>query len=195
MGISQRLPKLEENVIRSFQLGDPKSFEKIYHYYYFQVYQRALQFTGKEYYAKDIVQEVFLKVYKHRKSLNNKEALCSWILRITYHCCIDNDKKNKRDAIFYVNEYEEGYLERYCADRKQKNMMDNIQMKFDLNLIVRCLSLMGDSSMKIGYLRFFKELSIKEIADIMEVPIGTVKSRIFRIKEVLQQELRTYSYH
>lgn len=185
---------LDISIIKKFQAGDSNAFEEVYVHYQPHIFRMAYQFTKNEESAHDIVQETFLKAFKFRKSLQHPEAIFTWLSKIAYGKCIDTYKKNKKDASFYSNDYEDGFPEERFEDQQQLSAINQIQMKEAKEVILLAFEDMKVEWKLTGYLRFFDELSIKEIAEIMDVPSGTVLSRLSRVKILLKERLEQHNF-
>lgn len=185
---------LDVEVIKKFQKGDPQAFEEVYKKYQSHIYRMAYQFTKNTENASDIVQETFLKAYQYKEKLKAPEAFFTWISKIAYGKCIDHYQKRKKDAVHYANDYEDGFPEERFEDQRQMQVLDQIQIDSAKEIILSTLDDMNADWKLTGYLRFFEELSIKEIAEVMDVPSGTVLSRLSRIRLVLKKKLEEQNF-
>lgn len=185
---------LEISIIKKFQTGDFDAFEEVYKHYQSHIFRMAYQFTKNEESARDIVQETFLKAFKYREGLQHPEAIFTWLSKIAYRKCVDYYEKSKKDASFYSNDYEDGFPEERFEDQHQVSAIDQMQMKEAKEVILSAFEEMKVEWKLTGYLRFFEELSIKEIAEVMDVPSGTVLSRLSRIKVLLKEKLEQHDF-
>lgn len=181
---------LDIEVIKRFQAGDDLAFNEIYSRYYKHIYYLGLHYFRDEEKAQDLIQDTFINVYKYGKNLENPEAFFVWLERIAYNCCISSYRKSKKDASFYANDDKDGFIEDAFRDMKDINQVDKIQMDEAKKVILKTLDELPAEQRAVGYLRFFEELSFKEISEITQTPIGTVMSRFNRIKEKLKKNLK-----
>jgi len=149
-------------LVESAKNGDKKAFDKIVQRYHNELYYTALGIVKSGWDALDICQETFLKAFSSLDTLKDVSKFRAWINRILINKCNDNFRRNKRVTVVDFIE-NEGFFE----DSKEENI--------DL---LKALSLLKEESRVILTLRYFQDLSIKEIASIVEVPEGTVKSRL-----------------
>lgn len=179
---------LDDNVIEAFRNGDSEAFERIYDRFHKHVYRLAYQYFNRDDMAKDIVQETFLKVYKYRKSLKSSNSIFSWIHRIAYTTCVAEYRKNNKDSIDHTQESLSEFTDN-LKDERIKNSIQQVQEADAKAAVIEILSTMKKEWRIVAYLRFFEELSIKEISEITDSSVGTVSAQIKRIKEALSEQL------
>ncbi|MFV0393352.1 MAG: RNA polymerase sigma factor [Coprobacillaceae bacterium] len=164
--------------------GDKTAFEELYKACFENVYFIAISYFKNEEIAKDIVQEVFVKVYKQIKTLKNVHAFHVWIKRITYHCCVDLDRKGK-----YTYDLGDNYTIEEFEDKKTTNQIQNIESVEMLDIIADGLDSLSIPLKTVGILRFYDDMSISDISEILDIPEGTVSSRLTKIRTVLKRKL------
>lgn len=142
--------------------GDKKAFERIVQKYHNELYYTALGIVKSSWDALDICQETFLKAFSSLDTLKDVSKFRAWINRILINKCNDNFRRNKRVIVVDFIE-NEGFAE----DTKEENI--------DL---LKALYSLKEESRIILTLRYFQDLPIKEIAAIVDIPEGTVKSRL-----------------
>ncbi len=130
--------------------------------------------------ADDILQEVYLTAYQKFSQLKNKDAFKAWIISIARNKCNDYFRKEATQHEIPIDELTEKELSysRY-----------GISM---VNIVRETLSLLGDKDKQILYLYFWKEMPQAEIAKLLNIPIGTVKSRLHTAKQNFKNK---YPYH
>ncbi len=149
-------------LIEAAKRGDKKAFESIVQKYHNELYYTALGIVRSGWDALDICQDTFLKVFSSLDTLNDTSKFRPWINKILVNRCYDYFRSNKRVTVVdYIEE--KGFVE----EGKEENM----------DLLKALASLKEDSRMVIT-LRYFQDLSIKDIASIVGCPEGTVKSRL-----------------
>lgn len=121
--------------------------------------------------AEDVLQEVYLTAYEKYPQLKHHAAFKAWILRIAQNKC--NDYFRKKAALFEIPIEEMGE-QALCESRHGVSVVDIVQ---------ETLSLLGDQDKQMLYLFFWKEMRQSEIADLLNIPLGTVKSRLHKAKQ------------
>ncbi|OCN04509.1 hypothetical protein A4S06_02535 [Erysipelotrichaceae bacterium MTC7] len=166
--------------------GDSHAFEELYYAYVNNVYFKAMNYFHNESLARDIVQEVFLRVYKNIEKLDNASAFYTWLMRITYNVCNDYDKKKEQ-----VVDLGDDYSIEQFEDLKQKDAKAILENKELQKTIYESMQTLKTPLRTVGILRYYDELSVSEIADILQIPEGTVHSRLYHMKEKLRETLET----
>ncbi|RAM60287.1 RNA polymerase sigma 70 [Mesotoga sp. SC_4PWA21] len=140
--------------------------------------------------VEDVIQEVFIKVFKNVKKFRGDAKLSTWLYRIAVNVCKDTLAKRKRNNEFltdFVESEDKVTFEPPATTNVFREVMDEISFE-ELMLVVAKLS--EDDRLLIK-LRDIDDLSYEEIVDILEKPVGTVKSRLHyarkRLKEMLEE--------
>lgn len=151
-----------ENLLESAKRGDKKAFEALIQKYHNELYYTALGIVRSGWDALDICQDTFLKAYSSLNTLKDTSKFKAWINRILVNKCNDFFRRNKRVTAM-ENIETEGFFEEV----------------YDENIdLLRALSSLKEESRTVLTLRYFQDLPIKEIAEVVGCPEGTVKSRI-----------------
>lgn len=177
---------MSSEISEQFQLVDISTFESLFHKYKRLVYRTAYLITGDTEDAKDIMQEVFISVWKSRRTFNPKKGkLTTWLHRITVNEC--SKKKNKKRLDF---SYLEEFTEQNYRLSESSVLPESIVIKKDENeALMKVLSTLDTNHRSVIVLRFFNDLSYNEIAEITSTPLGTVKSRMYYALESLRKKL------
>ena len=157
--------------------GDKEAFSRVIIQNKEAMYKTAIVILKNEDDAYDALQEALIKMYRNINKLENKEAFNFWSRRIIVNCCYDIINKNKRvvDITTKVAEnVEETREDVYDCEDSLVQTLEKIEP--DLRLTVT--------------LYYYNDLSTKEIGEILQIPVGTVKSRLARAREKLYQILQ-----
>ena len=181
----------ERDLIRRAKQGDMLAFEELILKHEKIVYNLALRMMNHGEDAKDISQEVFLKAYRSLSNFDERSAFSTWLYRITHNTCIDEMRKRKGKQSFSLEEeleHEEGSVQRQIADEGD-TPEESILRAEQKNEILQALDNLSEEHKAAIVLRDVKGLSYEEIAEILEVTLGTVKSRISRGRNQLKNEI------
>ena len=181
----------ERDLIRRAKQGDMLAFEELILKHEKIVYNLALRMMNHSEDAKDISQEVFLKAYRNLSNFDERSAFSTWLYRITHNTCIDEMRKRKGKQSFSLEEeleHEEGSVQRQIADEGD-TPEESILRAEQKNEILQALDNLSEEHKAAIVLRDVKGLSYEEIAEILEVTLGTVKSRISRGRNQLKNEI------
>ncbi len=179
-------------LIRALQEGCETAYETLLARFQQPVYNLALRLLNDASDAADVVQEVFLKVFRNVGHFRGDSSLKTWIYRITV-----NEAHNQRRWFFRHRQREVGLEEEPEEARSMVEVLsDGSQSPFDYVLDREKQSLIEEALEKINptfreavVLRDIADLSYEEIAEVLRLSLGTVKSRILRGREALRQEL------
>ncbi len=181
----------EKELIKKAQEGDLQAFEELILTHEKIVYNVALRMMNHSEDAKDISQEVFLKAYRNIKNFDERSKFSTWLYRITTNTCIDEMRKRKGKQSYSLEaelENEEGGVQRQVADEGETPEEALLRTEKQSE-IVQALAQLVEEQRNIVILRDVRGLSYDEIAEILELPIGTVKSRISRARTQLKNEI------
>jgi RNA polymerase sigma-70 factor (ECF subfamily) len=166
--------------------GDTRSFEALIDRYQKPLFNTALQMTGDREDAKDVTQTVFIKTFNNLASYNPKFKFFSWIYRMLINEAMNHCKRAKAHQTLDPGipdpgkNPEEIQLARDLSERVQEAVMD---LPLDYRLVI--------------VLRYFNDLSYKEIAFVVNTQEKTVKSRLYTARKLLAEILQSrgiYAY-
>jgi RNA polymerase sigma-70 factor, ECF subfamily len=179
-------------LVRALREGSEQAYETLLSRFQQPVYNLSLRLLNDPSDASDVVQEVFLKVFRNVGHFRNQSSLKTWIFRIAI-----NEAHNQRRWFFRHRHREVGMEdEREDARSRADLLADTGQSPFDYVLDQEQQALIEEAVARINptfraavVLRDITDLSYEEIADVLQISLGTVKSRILRGREALRQEL------
>jgi RNA polymerase sigma-70 factor, ECF subfamily len=166
-------------LVKGCLAGDHAAWETIVRQHHQRIYNLAYRFTGRFDEAEDLTQEIFLKVYRNLASYRAESgALITWIVRVGRNHMIDHYRRFKSERIRTdsLEEYEkaEENPARYAGPAEaleQREVSERVH---------RALLRISADLREAVILRDLEEFTYEEIADMLKVPVGTVKSRINR---------------
>lgn len=179
-------------LVRALREGSERAYERLLSRFQQPVYNLALRLLNDPSDASDVVQEVFLKVFRNVGHFRCQSSLKTWIFRIAI-----NEAHNQRRWFFRhrnrevgIEEEQEGSVSRAdtLADATQ-SPYDYVLDQEQQAMIEAALTRINPTFRAAVVLRDITDLSYEEIADVLQVSLGTVKSRILRGREALRQEL------
>jgi RNA polymerase sigma-70 factor, ECF subfamily len=171
--------------------GDQDAYGEIVELYKDKVYQISYRMLGNRHEAEDIAQEAFIRAFINIHSFNIDLKFSTWLFRIATNLCIDRIRKKKPDY----------YLDAEVAGTDGLNMYSQIPSKTDMpekelesleleETIQKEILKLPEKYRTVIVLKYIEELSLIEISEILNLPIGTVKTRIHRGREALRKQLR-----
>ncbi len=179
----------EETLIEQAKNGDLDAFEGIVTLYEKRVYHFILKSLRNPEDAMDISQETFLRVYRSLNLFRGQSSFSTWIFSIASNLCIDFVRKQKRRGLHIPALSEDSPEMQNLTDERHDPVM-HAEKRETAREIDRALAAVTPDLREIFLLREVAGLSYQEIADALDIELGTVKSRIARARAALAKELR-----
>lgn len=179
----------EKELLLRIKEGDTDAFEEIVKLYQQKVCSTIFYMVKNENIVEDLAQEVFIKVYKNINKFNEESSLYTWIYRITMNVCIDEIKKEKK--ITYINPYietEDGTVEVQLEDESQQ-VEEILEKKLEKESLIKAIKALPPEQRSLIVLRDIRQFKYMEIAEMLNLNLGTVKSKINRARQFLKELL------
>jgi RNA polymerase sigma-70 factor (ECF subfamily) len=176
------MKNIDKNILIRAQKGDLSAFEHILSFYEKAIYNYCLRITKNSANAKDATQETFIKVYTHSKNINPEKNIKTWIFTIATNTVYDLLRSKKRKNEVNLDENVET-IDNLHSYYKEEGIESDIE---------KALSQINPEYRKVLLLFYQQGFGYQEIADILEIPINTVKTHISRGKEQLKEFLQEY---
>ena len=186
---------MEKELVDRVKKGDDNAFEDIIKMYEQKVHSTIFYMIKNESAVEDIAQEVFIKVYRNLSKFNEKSSLYTWIYRITVNACYDEIKKEKK--IVSISNYvdtDDGEQEIEFEDEKQ-NVSEIVESKLERKMLIDTIKMLPEESRSLIVLRDIRGFSYWEIADMLNMKLGTVKSKINRSRNQLKTLLESKGFN
>ena len=181
--------------IRRCKRGEEDAFREILERYRGPIYNLCYRMTRNAEDARDMGQEVFIKVFSLLDRFDENYAFSSWLFRIATNHCIDHLRRNRLRFLSLdggVGQDGEEYELQLPAGGPEPDTV--LQRKEALARLDEVISELPPHYRAITLLRHDQQLSYDEIAEALHLPLGTVKARIHRARNLIQQMLRSRSY-
>ena len=179
----------DEILIKKFQEGDVEAYNQLVFRFKDRLLNFIYRFVNDLDLAEDLVQDTLLKLYTHKDSYQEIAKFSTWLYTIAANLARTELRKKKRRKTFSVTELSRDDREFIIASSDVDPSEDLSSQNFEKS-VQRALAELPDDFKTIIILRDIQELSYDEISKIVDVPLGTVKSRINRGRVKLQQLLK-----
>ncbi len=181
--------------IRRVLDGDNAAFEILQKKYAKLIAALIRRMVKNEDDVDDLAQETFIKAYRALDKFHFGFSFSAWIYRIASNTCIDFLRKKRFTIISLTKQTpgESGEVEMEIED--DGHLPDVIVMNDERSTAIReAISSLPENYRRIIMLRHEKELDYKEIAEILDIPLGTVKAHLFRARKILYAALKKHQY-
>jgi RNA polymerase sigma-70 factor, ECF subfamily len=179
----------DNQLVESFIDGDKASYDEIIQRYHKNVYRLAYKYTSNRSDAEDIAQNTFLRAYENLLKYPKEVNLKPWLLTICTNLCRNKAKKKKSFNFSALESTEDDrrYEERLVG--KTKDPAEIARQDESVNSVQDAIDQLPEKYQLVIQLRFLEDLSYKEIAEALSLPLNTVKVHINRAKKHLEQYL------
>jgi RNA polymerase sigma-70 factor (ECF subfamily) len=174
----------DEELVDRVRGGETRLFGELVRRYQDPVYAMALRFVGGAANAEDVAQEVFLRVHRSLEGFKGQAKLSTWLYRITYNLCADWLRKNRKPdrgaaAIDEAGEIADGRvdLEGGLMDAEERDR------------VRRALEGLDERYRGVLVLLYYQKMSYDQIAAVLDVPVKTVETRLYRARKMLRARL------
>lgn len=183
----------EAATIRAAQRGDHKAFDRLVETHYRAVYNTAYRMLGTPSAAADTTQVVFLRVFEALHSFRGDAGFGTWLYRICMNVCLDELRRRKHQPLSLTEEDEDGEAlgERDVPDESEQPARTVEQRELQ-RLVHEGIGRLPEDFRAIIVLYDLRGLSYQEIAEVLDIPLGTVKSRLNRARAALRAEMTAH---
>jgi len=178
----------EKSFLEKCRAGDSAAFNHIVSYYNSRAYYYALSILHNHHDALDLAQESFVRAFRAINTFDTSKPFLPWLLRIIRNLCFNELKKKKRRAENPGPVEDNIFLEKISA--KTKTPYETAADKELTETIKKALKKLPEAQREVVFLFHFQELTYEEIAEVMDVPVGTVMSRLFHGRKKLAEILK-----
>ena len=180
----------ERDLIRQCQKGDVQAFRQLVERYEDRIYGLACSILGDPEAAKDAAQEAFIRVYRALKSFEGRSSFYTYLYRIATNVCLTfaqrEQRRPDRVSIEGMQEASDMALDRFLGTDEPQNDIERIGLREEIQKVLDYLS---SDHRAVVVLKDIEGLSQEEIADVLDVSVGTVKSRLSRARARLRDLL------
>ncbi|MBD3289320.1 sigma-70 family RNA polymerase sigma factor [candidate division KSB1 bacterium] len=181
----------DNSLIRKALAGDQRAFTEILNRYRASIYNLIYKMVHNKEETEDLVQEAFIKAFSSLSTFNEEYAFSTWLYKIAINNSIDHFRKKKLKTYSMDTpiESKDGPIQREFSDSSY--LPDDPLLNKEKNkLIEEAIAKLPEKYRVSIILRHREEKSYEEIAQILDIPLGTVKARIFRAREMLKKQLK-----
>lgn len=188
MALAEGSVAAERVLVQRARAGDRQAFGELVERYMRRAYYVALGLTGSHDDALDLSQEAFVRAYRARASLDPDRPFYAWLYQIVRRLCFNflRDRKTRRRRLEEASPWlvEQARAHAYRGDPARTTERSELRARLE-----QAIEALAQHEREVIVLREFEGLRYREIAELLEVPIGTVMSRLYTARRNLAQSL------
>lgn len=182
---------LDQDLVRRVQQGDKSAFDLLVIKYQHRIVHLVNRYVKDPSEAQDVAQDTFIKAYRALGDFRGDSAFYTWLYRIAINTAKNYLLSRSRRHIDYEIDVQDAEQVENAAQLKDMDTPDNLLMNEQIIKVIKSAIEKLPEEMRIAItLREFEGMSYEEIAEAMDCPIGTVRSRIFRAREAIDEKLK-----
>ena len=182
------MPSTDEELVARSMGGDPDSFNQLVLRWERPIYALAYRVIGREEDARDVAQETFLRAFRALKGFKGQAKFSSWLYRITLNLCRDWMRRERRTP---VSQPPEGVdIIEMAGEGTPSESIEDLVSRHELGRAVgKAMALLPEEQRTAIILKEYHGLTFQEIADLLDCPLSTVKTRLYQGLSVLRKHL------
>jgi RNA polymerase sigma-70 factor (ECF subfamily) len=178
----------DHQLIERTLAGEPDHFNVLVHRWERQIYGVALRMLGRDEDARDVCQETFLSAYRNLGSFRGDAKFSSWIYRIALNAC--NSRLRRHGVVEHSLDAEDEAGQRMeLADATAEHPPDRLRDEQRTSIIRKALRALPMEMRQVIVMKEYEELTFAEIAEVLNIPISTVKSRLYTGLQLMRGKL------
>lgn len=186
VGMKKSVNNIDSNLVVEYQNGNKKAIAILVKRWHFRFCEFAFWYVKDAEIAKDIAQESWSVIIDKLDTLQEPEKFKSWAISIINRKAIDWIRAKNR---------EENKLKKYSVENSRELFDENIDSQEEIKIgLLKTIKTLSNQKQKVLELFYIQEYTIKEISEIIDISIGTVKSRLFHAREKLKSTLKNRNY-
>jgi RNA polymerase sigma-70 factor, ECF subfamily len=181
----------DQQLVQRVQKGDKAAFDLLVRKYQHRVLKLVSRFVNDAAEAEDVAQEAFLKAYRALPAFRGDSAFYTWLYRIAINTAKNTLVSNRRRPVDFDLDLQDPEQHDRQALLKDADTPEGVLLTDEIRGVVeRALEQLPEDLRTAIVLRELEGLSYEEIAEAMDCPVGTVRSRIFRAREAIDKKLK-----
>ena len=181
----------DQQLVERVQKGDKSAFDLLVLKYQHRVLKLVGRFVSDAAEAQDVAQEAFLKAYRALPSFRGESAFYTWLYRIAINTAKNALVSNRRRPVDFDLDLQDPEQYDRHARLKEVDTPEGVLLTEEIRQVVeRAMEQLPEDLRTAIVLREIEGLSYEEIAEAMDCPVGTVRSRIFRAREAIDKRLQ-----
>jgi RNA polymerase sigma-70 factor (ECF subfamily) len=178
----------ETHLVKLSLTGDRSAFGQLVELYKGKIHRLAYRMLNNPHDSEDVVQETFMRVYLNLNRYDEKQKFSTWIYRIGKNLCVDLLRKKKSVYSLDAEIAGEDEMNHYGLLSSEEQSPEMALMETELHeQLNQVIDKLSDKYKAIASLYYVHDLSIQEISEKLDIPVTTVKTRLYRGREYLRK--------
>src|SRR5579884_3839660 len=186
--VSWQAEQDDTQLVKASQQGDQDAFALLVQRHQRRVFNISLRMLQDYEEASEVTQEAFLAAWQGLSSFRGEARFSTWLYRIAYNCCLKQLELRKREKALQAAIQAEHLLDHTDKDERASMVLEVHDCQ---NLVREQLSMLPAKYRVVLVLRHLQEMTYEEMAEILTMPIGTIKTHLFRARNLLKERLQT----
>jgi RNA polymerase sigma-70 factor (ECF subfamily) len=183
------MPSTDEELVARSMGGDLDSFNQLVLRWERPIYALAYRVIGREDEARDVAQETFLRAFRALKGFKGQAKFSSWLYRITLNLCRDWMRRERRTPVIQAPAGVD-IIELAGESTPSESIEDLVARKELGRAVEKAMALLPEEQRTAIILKEYHGLTFQEIADLLDCPLSTVKTRLYQGLSVLRRQLQ-----
>ncbi len=184
--VSESCEQDDTQLVKASRDGDQDAFALLVQRHQRCVFNLVLRMVQDYEDASEITQEAFLAAWQGLLSFRGEARFATWLYRIAYHCCLRQLERRKRERYLQASIEAEQTLE---GMHRQQRVEDILEQRDRQAMVREQMEQLPSQYRSVLILRHLQEMKYEEMADILSMPVGTIKTHLFRARHLLKERL------
>lgn len=182
----------DEQLVERALAGDGDAFGEVVRRWERKIYALAYGITGSVEEARDATQETFINAYRNLPRFRGEAQVSSWLHRIAVNQCITRQRRARVRAETALDEEVEAGREQFISTGREASPAHASESKQRAEAVRRAVDSLPQELREVVLMKEFEELTFQEIADALQIPLSTVKSRLYTALKQLRLKLERF---
>ncbi len=178
---------IDKSILQRCKKNDKNAFAELFKFYQNYLFKICFSYVHNEQEALDLMQEIFIKLYKNIDKYDERYPFHPWIRRITVNTCINEKRKRSPILVPLSTDDESMNIEDQLA--AEQDIEQEVESHDMARIIKEHIDCLQEKQRMVIILRYYEDLSYEEIAELLHMPLGTVKTNLYRAKNALKDRL------
>lgn len=180
------------------QRGDMGAYRELVRHYQARVFRVIRSFHRTPEDAMEVVQDTFLKLFVARDTWEHRTSFCAWLYRIAINASIDRYRRSDKGMTTSLEDMLEGQVEASAVCRRPEDPLEQLSATERRRILENAIGRLPARQREVISLRYFGEMQLEEIAEVLSCPLGTVKSNLHKavigLKGILFRQREALGY-